>query len=331
MFDWAWEGHITGPLSSKPGIREAQQRQGFQPDSWHIGGYTVKLSRFEPWGLQLSAIGGLVWTLKNMQIEEEDFPEITELTSAISVSISRSILQKTTLTGLSRLTSLMEDPDRRGPKFLLDTLRMLFPFSSAARTAKQLIDPTRADVVDAGDVLQEMTVAFADKLQRARSLWGHEIEYDRVDILNPYPVRKTKPSPIDAEIVANNIDLRRISRIAPFDGVSVNFREFKEVYETYFMLAGHGMKIRGKGAEATLNALVHSSRYQKWSRTSEGRRAEEIRKVVRRFRKKAQDEIVRDPDGKYQSEEFRVFREYLKQRKAEDRELDRPSVENMSQ
>lgn len=331
MFDWAWEGHITGPLSSKPGIREAQQRQGLQPDSLYIGGHTVSLSRFDPWGLQLSAIGGLVWTLKNLQIEEEDFPEITELTSAISVSISRSILQKTTLTGLSRLTSLMEDPDRRGPKFLLDTLRMLFPFSSVARTAKQLIDPTRADVVDAGDVLQEMTVAFADKLPRARSLWGHVIEYDRVDIVNPYKVREIKPSPIDAEIVANNIDLRRISRIAPFDGVSVNFREFKEVYETYVMLAGHGMKIRGKGAEATLNALVHSSRYQKWSRTSEGRRAEEIRKVVRRFRKKAQDEIVRDPDGKYQSEEFRVFREYLKQRKAEDRELDRPSVENMSQ
>ena len=51
--------------------------------------------------------------------------------------------------------------------------------------------------------------------------------------------------------------------------------------------------------------------------------------MVRRYRQAAQHEIMRDAKKKYQSDEFKRFRTYVRQQREANFELQRPSVENI--
>ncbi len=327
--DWAWEGHIQGPTPSEPGVREAMARQGLQANSLRIGDMTFRLDRLSPMGMNLSMTAGLVQVLKTHQIEEEDFPEVSEIAAALAGSLSQSVLDRTFFSSASRLIAAMQYPERRGPRYVQNAAQMLFPFSSAVRTANQLIEPERADIADMGDAMQQMIVGLETKLPRSRNLWGDTIERDIVDIVTPVRVREVEHIPIDAEIVANRIDVQRISRRSSFMGVDVNFREFKEVYEQYVILSGNELKLSGGGAKDTLNKLVKTSAYQRLSHGPDGRRAFQIRRHIRLFRKAAQVAIYSDPQHKYRTEEFRLFREYVDKTRAEQHALLVSSPENI--
>jgi hypothetical protein len=326
MADWAWEDRIQGPLSSKIGVKEAQLRQGLQPDSIRIGDLTVALTRLDPFGMSASMMGGITEVLKTHQIEEEDFPEFSELFAAVSASLAASVLDKTFFTGISRLVSAAQNPDRRGARFVQQSLQMLNPLSSAQRTANILIDPQRRDVADIGDSIMQSIVGLEQRLPLARNLWGEVIVRDRLDRVTPARLRVVDPEPIDAEIVANQIDLQRIARRTSFRGVDINFREFKNVYEAYVELLGNKAKLDGKGLKDTLNALVKTRDYQTWSTGPDGRRAQEIKARRRVFKDLAQHKIMEDPDREFQTEEFETFREYVNQKMLDKQELMVPGI-----
>ena len=323
--DWAWEGTLQGPLSTKSGVREAMLRQGFQSDSLLIGSQTFRINRLDPWGLNASVTAGIVNMLQTHQLEEEDFPDVSELFAGVAVSMSQSILQKTSLTGLSRLAFVMQEPERRGPRFVQQTMQMLFPLSSLSTGIQQAITPEASDVTNLNQTFQKM-IGLESRLPRAYDLWGEIRERPRLDIFTPVQVRAVEISPIDREIAQNGFDVKRIFRKTDFAGAEVDFRDFPRVYEAYVVMAGKGSKIDGLSAKPMLNRVVASDEYRTASKEFKGIR---IRRWITGFRKRAQADIMFDPEGRFQSEEFSEFRELVNQRIKERQALAVPSVENI--
>jgi hypothetical protein len=308
LADWAWEGHIQGALPRNPGVREAYTRLGIQPDSVMIGDKSFRLNRFDPIGLQASLVGGLTNILKMYQLEDEDMDGVSEILAAIVAVSAESILSKSTLTGLSRFSAMMNNPERRGEKFIEQTLPMLLPLSSLLRATVRLSDEETAQVSSVGDSIQQMIVGLESRLPRRRDGFGDPKIYDRLSLINPFTMKELKDSPIDKEISALGINFRSIPVKAPFMGENVDFRRFPEVYEEYRILAGKSVRSGGKTLRESLDALVSADKYK---RAGEDIRKGIILKTQRAYRNAAQAEIMRDPKGIYTSEEFERFRDHI--------------------
>ena len=320
--DWAYEGHVQGVLPRDRGVKEAILRQGLQPDSIRFGEHTFRINRIDPLGMQLSVAASMANLVKAYQTEEEDLGSLTEIAAAFATAVSDSVLNKTWFTGVSMLVSAMQDPERRGPRYIQSVLSSLLPFSSALRVARGLEQPELPEFNDTGEAIQSMIVGLQDRLPRRRTLWGDPIVVDRINLLSPARVEKIESQPIDREIVANRANIERIPRKTTFQGAEVDFTGFPHVYETYVQLAGNDLKlINGKGARDYLNSLVDRSYYQSLSKGPDGERVRRIRKTIRQYREAAQDEIFFDLHRKYQDPEFQEFREVIRQRQQRNIDL----------
>jgi len=328
--DYSYEGHISGPPSRDSGLRAARQRQGMQDSSVRFGDQDFKVNRIDPFGMMMTTAAGIAETMKAYQVEEEDIPEFTEILGAASVVMSDAILDKTWFTGMEQTVSLMQNPKRKAPRYFERLVQSMVPFSTAIRAASSAVEETRAGTSGWKHV-QSMIDGFQMSLPRRKDLWGRNIEVDVVNVLSPTRVDTIEPNAIDTEMLAQGISVREIGRTTSFSGVPVNFRQFPRVYETYVELAGNSLEHpgTGRGAFDFLKDLVSgqdslSTVYDMGSDGPEGRKALMIRSWISRYRELAQDEILRDPDGRFQSEEFTRFREVVRVEKDRKQELLKP-------
>ena len=331
--DYAYEGHISGPPSRDPGLRDARRRQGMQASEIRFGDNSFKINRVDPFGMQMTTAAGIAEVMKLYQVEEEDLPELTEILGAASVVMSDAVLDKTWFTGVNEAVSLMSNPERRGPRFIEQKIQGLIPFSSLIRTASSLAGETRPG--SAGWLhVQSMIDGFQQSLPRRKDLWGRNIEVDVVNVFSPARIDKVEENAIDTEILRLGLNQQRIPRTTSFDGATVNFRQFPRVYEAYVELAGNGLEhpATGQGAFDFLQDLVSgkspfSTTYEMGSDGPDGRKSSEIRRWISRYRELAQREIMLDPDGRFQSDEFDRFREAVDAGKERKRELRMPVLQ----
>jgi hypothetical protein len=325
MLDYAYEGHLSGPASREPGIREARMRQGLQPDSVRFGDHTFKINRVDPFGLQLSVAAGIAELMKVYQVEAEDIPELSEIIGAAAVMSSDAILDKTWFSGASDMISFMQYPERRGPKFIERKLQGLVPFFTGIKTVSQIAETTRPDV--AGWLYVESLVdGFAATLPRRRDLWGRPIQVDVVNVFSPARIVEVKENPIDTEILRLDASIQRITRTGSFQGVPINFRAFPKVYETYVELSGNGIDhpATGLGAFDFLQDFVSGNHAMSTIYDSpimtDDRKEAEIRSWIADYRQLAQREIMEDPDGRFQGTQFDEFRRVIEDKQQQARE-----------
>lgn len=333
MVDYASEGHISGPSSRDEGIRGARERQGMQDNAIRFGDHTFKINRVDPFGMQLSVAAGMAELMKFYQVEEEDLPEMTEIMGAAAVVLSDAILDKTWFSGVENVVSFMQNPERRGPKFIERNIQALVPFTTAIRSVSSILEKTRPGTAGWASV-QAMIDGFQKSLPRRKDLWGRDIEVDVVNVFSPARVDTVEENAIDTEILRLEANIQRIKRIANFDGVMVNFRQFPRVYEAYVELSGNGLKhpVTRQGAFDFLQDLVtgksqFSGSYETGSEGPDGRKASDIRRWIGKYRELAQREIMFDRDGRFQSEEFDRFRETVDAAKERERELRKPVLQ----
>jgi len=330
FLDYASEGHISGPASREPGLREARQRQGLQDNAIRFGEHTFKINRIDPFGMQLSVAAGIAEIMKLYQVEENDIPELTEILGAAAVMMSDSILDKTWFAGVENAISFMQNPQRRGPKFIERNVQGLVPFSSQLREASNIASETRPDISGWLHV-ESLVDGFRESLPRRKDLWGRNIEVGVVNVFSPARVDEIEENAIDTEILELGVNIQRINRVGSFGGVPMNFRQFPRVYEAYVELAGNGIEhpATGQGAFDFLQDLVTgesqlSAVYELGTGGRDGRKAADIRGWVTVYRQLAQREIMLDPQGRFQSDEFTRFRAAVKTEQARQRELQLP-------
>ena len=259
---------------------------------------------------------------KRFDVEPEELDEWQEVAGAMVGAVSKSIVNRTYLEGLSRIVDAIasgEQNPRQVAKIIEDTTASLVPFTTALGTVKRAIDPVQRETDGVWEAIEAKLPEMSKNLKPARNLWGEEKKPDEVygrfvDLISPGAIKEVKDSPIDSEMVRLNLDVRRIPPKGDFNGIPMNLRDFKDVKEEYEILAGNGLKIDGLGAKDFLNKVVSgqhafSGIYKILPDTEEGKGGF-IKDVISRYRAAARNKILTNP-------EFSDFREAWDQRRIE--------------
>ena len=320
--DLAYSGLISGAGPDDPGEREALERSGWQRFSINIGDKWVQFSRLDPMGLMLGTSATLAEMTKRFDIEPEEMDEWQEIAGAMVGAVSKSIVNRTYLEGLSKVVDAIASGDqqpRQVAKIIEEVSASLVPFTTALGTGKRALDPIQREVDGVWEAIQARLPEMSKNLKPARDLWGNFKQPDEiygrfVDLISPAAIREVKDSPIDSEMARLNLDVRRITSKVDFNGVPMNLREHKDVKDEYEKLAGNDLKLNGYGAKDFLDAVVSgkhalSGVYSSLPDTEEGK-GSFIKDVISRYRQAARAQILTNP-------KFSEFREDWDQRRLE--------------
>jgi hypothetical protein len=353
FLDYAMAGRITGSGMIDPGQRGALLRQNIQPDSIQIGENWYRFNRMDALGMQGSFSSTFADVMDRMDVDEQNMPEVQEILAAAAIATATSAMSKTWLFGMSNMVMAMKYGESFGEDYVSKSIASFTPFSSALRTTAEMTRDTLPDANSAWEHVLAMIPILEAKLPRKMNLWGdvirvrgpHGVVYD---FLSPLAARRQLDSPIDREIFANRMDIRRIRKRTSFPDpvtgqtATVNLRDFPRVYETLVWLSGQGAKIGGKGARDSLNEMVQGKgpmgqTYIRRSGGEEGVKRSMVQNQIERYRRLSK-QIIMKPEmaramglpkeviEKLESPEFQEFREHVGERGHEALQLQFPTA-----
>lgn len=313
--DWADSGIITGSGPKDPGEREAWMRQGGQPYSIRLGGYTISFNRADPFGALLGFAADVSDAARRGEMNEDDLDEWQEVVAMATTAVAQVAINKQYLRGISDVFEYMADPTRHGEGYINNLVASFLPFTALTSAVERVGDPTIREATNPWEAISAKVTGLSDKLPPRLDLWGAEIKAESglgkaYDFFSPMQARKVKPEPIDTEIlklaplaamdnVAGSAP-RRIGKRTGFMGVQVNFKEWKDAYVDYVRLAGNELKHPAwdLGAKDFLNAVVtgkHELAAVYNADTSDETKIRFINTAVGQFRALAQQAIMNDP------------------------------------
>jgi hypothetical protein len=268
----AAEGKITGGGPSDPGKKAALYATGWQPYSVKIGDTWYSYGRLEPLGMILGISADFGATAGQMSEIEAD-----EAAAAIAASISKNLVSKTWLSGLSDLISALEDPDQFGPSYVRRMAGTLVPTGVAQ--IERTLDPVQQDARSVTDTLKSRLPGVSDSLPPRRDIFGAPREYGGglgPDLLSPIYTSKETGNKAAEEMA----DLG-VSGATPTRKIE-NVDLTPEQYSEYVRLAGEGL-------QKEMEAAIASDRYQL---LSDDAKVEVLEKIIRDRRKAARAKLV---------------------------------------
>ncbi len=240
----AAEGKISGGGPTDPGERSALYATGWQPYSVKLGDSWYSYSRLEPLGMILGISADFGTTASKMgEVEASD------AASMIAISISKNLLSKTWLSGLSDLVQAIQDPEQFAEGYLRSTAGTLIP-TGVAQVAK-VVDPVRRDAQSVGDQLKARTPGLSQTLPPKRDIFGEELKYGGgvgPDILSPVYTSQNRGNKAAEEMVKRHVSGALPSR--KIEGVDLNPAQYSEY-----------VKAAGAGLQADMEALIGSPEY----------------------------------------------------------------------
>lgn len=338
-FDAAQSGLISGGGPDDAGEKANWLRQGWQPYSLRVGDRWVSYNRLDPLGMTLGFAADMAELVHRFDIEPEEVDEVNEVLAAGVAAVSNVVINKTYMQGMSNVFAAMHD-SRTNSESAADYINKLAAsfIPAAVGGVEQIVDPTQREVMSLGDAVLAKIPELSKRLMPKRDLWGKVIEPDPGlapaasavwSAISPVQMSRIKDSPIDAEMARLDLNINRISKRTTFDGVSVNLRDYPEVYDAYVRLAGNDLKhpAWNLGAKDLLDRIVTgkhelSQAYellQDTRKPEEGGKAQFIAKQIAEFRSLARDAILADP-------KFSAFTDAIDGQKAVREEKRMPKI-----
>ena len=327
--DYAETGLISGNGPDDSGEREALLRQGWQPYSIKVGERWYSYNRADPLGMLMGFAADMSEAIKRGEIESEEVDEATEIVAAGIGAIANTVVNKTYMQSIAGVMEMMTDPERYSSGEINQFLSSFVP--AGVNAIAQGVDNTAREKFSTWDYVQARIPEFSKNLIPKRDLWGQPLS-DRSGLgggyntLSPIAGSEVKDSPIDKEMQRLNVDFRRIGKKSDWDGVPVNFRDWRDVYDAYTKLAGNELKhpAWGLGAKDFLNQVVSgkhqmSEAYQMQSDGEDGGKSVFIRKWLTNYRELARRAILDDP-------KFADFANFIAERKTEIRNRRLPDI-----
>jgi hypothetical protein len=228
------------------------------------------------------------------------------IAAEVGLALARNMGSKTYLTGLMDLTGLLQDPERYVGKTLNKLGGAVVPLSgfTKAFTSSLGDDQNLREIHGVMDQIKSQIPGLSDKLMPVRNFMGEAIEKHQAwggratDWFLPIMHSTTTSDPINLEVQnlghafspppprRYNLDLRSLENSSG-----------QTAYD-YWMDAHQDVRIKGRSLKQTLTRLINSRIYQRMSPESFGDegspRVNEISKVVRKFRAKAEAEMMRE-------------------------------------
>lgn len=315
-FDMADRGVIAGRGPDDANERANWQRTGVQPYSVRIGDSWVSFNRLDPFGFLLGFAGDMADMLRRVEVEPDEVDEIQELMAAAAVTVSRAVLDRSWMSGVSSFMAAFDETRPNPEQFFAQVAGSLVVPAGVAALERGM-DPVQRDAMGVEEAILARIPGLSERLIPRRNLWGEEmrpgmreiagseVAADVFNAASPLPVSPRRDSPIDRELARLNLGLEPIGRRVVFDAgggpsVAVGMRDFPRALDDYRRLAGNEMKLDafgGLGLRDLLNATVEgrgplAEAYRQGSDGEDGGKASLIRRVVQAYREAARQEVL---------------------------------------
>lgn len=318
--DMADRGIISGdgPRGQDKEVREALQRQGWQPYSVKVGDRWHSYNRMDPFGMTMGFAASITEAVKKGEIDQDQVDEWWEVTAMAIAAVSQVTVSKTYLEGFAKAIEVVSDPKRYSKQYVQDLFASFLPATSLSNAVKNVVDPVQREAETPMEAVQARIAGLSDKLTPRRDLWGREISSESGlgkawDFLTPSASKQQVDSPIDREIVRLGQGPDRINKRSSFGGVQANFRFWPKAYDDYVKLAGNDLKhpAWNMGAKDFLDAVVTGKHplSAAWNVMSDESQRDFIRSSVSEYRKLAQQHVLQMPEHRGFAQEIERLQE----------------------
>lgn len=168
----ALNDRMTGFGPSDPKERAQWIETGHQPYSIRIGDYWYSFNRFGSLGTMLGLYANLGEVIPHMK------PDAEELTKALTMTVhstGRLLEDEVGMQGLAGLIDAINEPDRKGTRFVSSFAGSLLPYSSALRQTASAMDPYMRETKSVVDGLRYYIPAARQGLLPKRNWLGEPI------------------------------------------------------------------------------------------------------------------------------------------------------------
>lgn len=199
FYQEALKGNVTGSAPTDSAKNRYMRADGWQPYSVRIGDQWVSYSRLDPFAVQLGVAADLA--LRSEGMTDRQLDNYAMLTVA---SIMRQMGDKTWLSGVTKFSQALQDPERYGSAYLRSLGGALAVPNVFAQTARA-VDPVMRDRKTMADELQARIPGLSDGLFPKRDIWGRPITNEGgvgPDILNPFRQSTMQGDPVNAAMLA---------------------------------------------------------------------------------------------------------------------------------
>lgn len=290
----AAKGVITGGGPKNKDLQRELRETGWQPYSLKVGNTYYSFSRLDPvLGQTLGIVADAAEIIGQMPQQEA-----TDLATAIGLAVSKHLVSKTYLEGLSNVLEAMEAPEEKGRKIIEGLARSTVP--TAVRTVTRTLDPTLKETRDIMDQVRAGIPGWAQTLPPRRNLWGDPIRLEGgwgPDIASPIYTATVKDDPVANEIIRNRVALtlppkfvagpresRGVQTEMPSQAPGLELTP--EEYDRYVVLTGKG--IQGKPPlKDALAQMMQTESYQRQSDGPDGGKALLIKTWVNTYKEAA--------------------------------------------
>ena len=253
----AAEGHITGAGPTHPGQRALLRANGWQPYSIKIGNTYYSYNRLDPFGLTLGVAADFAEIAGHMTKDEGE-----RLGALIVGSLSKNLVNKTWLRGLSELVEAVNDPDRYGDRYIQSLAGTIIPTGVAQVAQSQdpvlrstrpgpIEDPLLREAEAIMNKIKSRLPGYSKDLPPVRNLFGEPVILSGglgPDLISPVFTSVDRDDPAIDEMLRLKVTPSMPSRT--IKGVKLT----PQKYDEYVQLAG-------RPAKDLLDVLVASPKY----------------------------------------------------------------------
>lgn len=307
-FTAAYSGVVTGGGPEDPELRKALLATGWQPYSIRTENGYVQYLRADPFASMIGMSADLVEALRMADPTED--PAVTAVASAMLMTVSRNLLNKTYLSGVRSFVDAVTRGDRFAGNFVEGLATLPIPRSIQSLTTVT-DDPVMRDAHGILQTIRSRTPFFSSSIPPQRDLFGKPILRSLAavpgseqgdlasrwgDLFLPIAYRE-----VDDGVVAS--ELRRLQHgFTPptRERFGLRLDEYRkadgqDAYDRWAELQGE-VKIQGKTLQKALRELIRSREYRDLPDIpglfDERPQVRALQGVVRRYRAAAWEKTV---------------------------------------
>jgi hypothetical protein len=304
FYEMVFNNNNTLPLITGGGPKDEKQKKilqetGWRPYSIKIGDTYYDYKKLDP----IATILGIVADMSEMMKENEEANEegVEQVGIALATALSRNVANKSYLAGVQLWAEALQDPDRFGERLGRNYVSSFVP--NVLSQMQDYDKQSMREVRDVADAILKKLPGGRDMLDPKRNILGEEkiIDYGTIGFMNPIGASKEKDDAILQEMADLQYAFRQPS--PKISGGNVNLLDFvnnrgRTAYDRSLDLL-QTVTVGGRTLRQTLKRLIKSSQYQRLPGYSaevgvDSPRVQQITKVLKRFRKIAKREMLKE-------------------------------------
>ena len=302
-------GQITGRGPSDPEQRRALMDTGWQPYSVKLGDAYVSYLRADPFSTLMGIVADLTDASQNTYNETQLGGDTQRVMAGLLSSMARSVTEKTFMAGLSLWSDVLSGEPNAAAKLFRNYAGSAIPFSGLMNSVVPQFDGDMKQLRSLTDAVMAKVPGLSNQVEPYRNLFGDPLKKPIayaglfggvVDPANPFPVTWASNDPVKGEIARLNYGFNQPTptmRNGEIDLRAMRNAQGQSAYDRWQELHGQ-TKINGKGLYDSLGQLIKSKSYQRMPADTDNQadspRVDAVRMVVSRFRKRAQEQMLRE-------------------------------------